>query len=402
MAKPITFKVTKRGKRWDVDIPPSCSPTGKRKRESYNTKVEAETRRQTLLTQLKTQGARTIKFTDTQAVDASTAIKLLEECKTSLNEQTEVSLQEAARYYSNYLTAKHASKPLNEVWEASLEDRDWYTFSPEHKRDISYLSKKFLTKFGERIILDINTEEIEEFLRKTYKSPTQFNKVHRILHPAFAYALTKGYISKDPFKAIRQRKVTRGSISVLSIDQAKRITELCKDEFNDCLPAFMIMMFAGVRPQEIQRLDWGAIKFDLNEPKIRITKEVAKGSLEKARPRTILIEQVLFEWLKLVPEEKRQGKIIPPNWRRKNMALRKKAGINGFKDILRHSFASYHLALYNDQNRTMAALGHDSNAMLFRHYDAAVERSEAIKYWTLSPSGSDAPMITEVKTELVS
>ena len=129
----------------------------------------------------------------------------------------------------------------------------------------------------------------------------------------------------------------------------------------------MIMMFAGVRPQqEIQRLDWGAIKFDLNEPKIRISKEVAKGSLEKARPRTILIEQVLFEWLKLVPEEQRQGKVIPPNWRRKNTALRKKAGIAGLKDILRHSFASFHLALYDDQNKPMAALGHDSNAMLFR------------------------------------
>ena len=103
MAKPITFKVTKRGNRWDVDIPPSCSPTGKRKRESYATKIEAETRRQTLLTQLKKQGARTIKFTDTQAVDASKAFKLLEKCKSSLREKTDISLQDAVKHYSNYL-----------------------------------------------------------------------------------------------------------------------------------------------------------------------------------------------------------------------------------------------------------------------------------------------------------
>ena len=84
------------------------------------------------------------------------------------------------------------------------------------------------------------------------------------------------------------------------------------------------------------------------------------------------------------------------------MALRKKVGIAGKKDILRHSFASYHLALYNDQNKTMAALGHGSNTMVFKHYDAAVERSDAIKFWTLSPSGSNAPMIEEISTEAVS
>ena len=90
-------------------------------------------------------------------------------------------------------------------------------FSPDHRRDIRYLSKKFLSEFGDRIILEITADEIEKFLRKTYDSPTQFNKVHRIIHPAFSYALTKGYISADPFKSIRQRTVSSGNISVVTL-----------------------------------------------------------------------------------------------------------------------------------------------------------------------------------------
>jgi integrase/recombinase XerD len=399
MARPATFKPVKNGSKWDVSVPPSFSSTGKRKRLTFATRLEAEKYSQQQRTQLLTEGPRTLKFTDKQAVDANKAFSLLKEGRETLREAGGLSLVSAVRHYLSYLQANEASKPFKEVWEASLESRDAHTFSPEHLRDIKTLSRKFLVKFGDTIVVDITADQIEAFLRENFSSPTQFNKAHRIIHPAFSFAVTKGYISRDPFKAIRQRKVQKGDISVVSIEQAQKIAELCKGEFADCMPAVMIMMFAGVRPQEIQRLEWEAIKFDLDDPRIRISKEVAKGSLERARPRTIHIEPVLQEWLRLVPEKQHQGSIVPRNWRRKNMAWRAKAGIAGRKDILRHSFASYHLAYYNDENRTTASLGHGSSKMLFKHYDAAVERKPALKFWGLFPDGERNPAIVGVKGE---
>ena len=399
MPRPISFPISKSGGKWIVSVPASCSPTGKRTRPHFATKLEAKKYSQERITQWRVEGPRALRFTDKQAVDASGAFNLLDEARDALKVTDGLSLTAAVRHYIDYLQANEVSKPFREVWEASLASRDSHTFSPEHLRDIKRLSRKFLVKFGDTIVVDISADQIEAFLRKNFSSPTQFNKAHRIIHPAFSFAVTKGYITIDPFKAIRQRKVQKGDISVVTIEQAQKIAELCKGEFADCMPAVMIMMFAGVRPQEIQRLEWEAIKFDLDDPRIRISKEVAKGSLERARPRTIHIEPVLQEWLRLVPEKQHQGSIVPRNWRRKNMAWRAKAGIAGRKDILRHSFASYHLAYYNDENRTTASLGHGSSKMLFKHYDAAVERKPALKFWGLFPDGERNPAIVGVKGE---
>ena len=401
MPRTISFPVSKSGRKWIVNVPASFSPTGKRTRPTFATKLEAEKYSQQQMTQWRKEGPRALTFTDKQAVDASEAFKLLEKGREDLRDVDGLSLTAAVRHYIDCLRTREASKPFREVWEASLASRDAHTFSPDHLRDIKNLSRKFLEKFGDKIVADITADDIENFLRKNFRSPTQFNKAHRVIHPAFSYALTKGYVSRDPFKAIPKKKVQKGDISVVTIDQAEKIAELCKGEFADCMPAVMIMMFAGVRPQEIQRLEWGAVKFDLDDPRIRLTKDVAKGSLETARPRTIHIEPVLLEWLRLVPENQRQGKIIPTNWKRKNTAFRAALGLSGARDqdILRHSYASFHLAYYNDENRTTASLGHGSSKMLFKHYDAAVERKPALRFWGLYPDGAKPPAIVEVKSE---
>ena len=396
MARPINLKPVKRGSSWDVSLPPSLSPTGRRKRKTFHTKVEADRYSQQQLQQFKNEGPHTIRFTSKEAVDAREALRILNQATDELMEPDGLSLANAAMHLVNFLKERQSAKAFVEVWEASLESRGFDTFSIRHRRDVRALSKKFLEVFGSTLISDISPEQIESFLNRTFTHKTQFNKAHRVIHPAFAYAVRRGYLSADPFVGISQKKVIRGSISLVRIEQVEKIADLCKGDFADCMPAIMIMMFAGVRPLECERLEWSAVKFDLDEPCIRITKAVAKGSLESARPRTIPMKDNLISWLKLIPKENRKRKIVAPNWTKKNTAFRSAAGFSGTQDqdILRHSFASYHLAYYNDENRTTASLGHGSSKMLFKHYDAAVERKPAIKFWNLYPDGFREPKPT--------
>jgi hypothetical protein len=55
------------------------------------------------------------------------------------------------------------------------------------------------------------------------------------------------------------------------------------------------------------------------------------------------------------------------------------------KNAMRHSFVSYHLALFEDVAKTELQAGHD-RAVLFGHYRELVTQEEAEEYFTLVPS----------------
>jgi hypothetical protein len=68
-------------------------------------------------------------------------------------------------------------------------------------------------------------------------------------------------------------------------------------------------------------------------------------------------------------------------------ALRKAAGIFVWpRNALRHSFASYHLAAYQDPVRTAYLMGHRSGTdLLDSCYKGLVSGVEARRFWALRP-----------------
>jgi integrase len=61
-------------------------------------------------------------------------------------------------------------------------------------------------------------------------------------------------------------------------------------------------------------------------------------------------------------------------------------------NALRHSFASYHLAHFQDAAKLALELGHTNQHLLFRHYRELVKPASAAKYWSIVP---------EIQTKLV-
>jgi integrase len=59
------------------------------------------------------------------------------------------------------------------------------------------------------------------------------------------------------------------------------------------------------------------------------------------------------------------------------------------QDCLRHSFASYHLAMFESAEKTALQMGHNSTDMLFRHYRELVTKEQAEKFWALMPRTVD-------------
>jgi integrase len=71
----------------------------------------------------------------------------------------------------------------------------------------------------------------------------------------------------------------------------------------------------------------------------------------------------------------------------KREAAREIAGIQEWpSNALRHSYASYHLAKFQDSAALALQMGHSTTAMLFAHYREVVTPADAEEYWAILPN----------------
>ena len=144
------------------------------------------------------------------------------------------------------------------------------------------------------------------------------------------------------------------------------------------LPYFAVGLFAGLRPaNELARLDWTNI--DFRQKQIRVDPATAK----RRRTRFVRISDNLAAWL----AEYRQpsGSIFYS--RRLFRKIVTAAGLADWPpDVMRHTFATYHLAAHGDANRTALELGHaGAPGILFDHYRSLAQPKDARAFWRLKP-----------------
>ena len=137
------------------------------------------------------------------------------------------------------------------------------------------------------------------------------------------------------------------------------------------IPYLAIGHFAGVRPLEIQRRQ----QQDFTDQYIEIT--AAKAKTRKRR--LVSLSSNLKGWLRL-------GSDLPPINKPKRLSrILQKAGLEWKPDIMRHSYASYHLAFHQSADKTALEMGHRDTQMLFKHYRELVTKEEAQAYWKIEP-----------------
>jgi integrase len=65
--------------------------------------------------------------------------------------------------------------------------------------------------------------------------------------------------------------------------------------------------------------------------------------------------------------------------------IREKGGANWKPNCMRHSFGSYHLAMFDNAGKTALQMGHREIGTLFEYYRRAVRKEDAEKYWGIIP-----------------
>lgn len=204
---------------------------------------------------------------------------------------------------------------------------------------------------------------------------------------AWGREAAQGCVALDPSVGIVIKAEAGEEIGTLTVEQCERMLRAALLEPR-MMPVVVLGMFGGLRRAEMERLTWDAV--DLEERTV-----VVGARISKTRQRRVVdLTENAVAWLRAAEEAeetRRGGRVVPSNLKERWPVFWPKAGLlvwpnNG----LRHTFASMHYAMFQDEAKLQAQMGHESATMLHRHYRALKTRREAERFWALTPGRGDA------------
>ena len=346
-----------------------------RNRQFFQDKAEAQTVLQQKLIEQQNYGAAGTSFSERQRAEYL-------ECMEQLH-PFGVTIRDAVNFYVPHLRALKRTCTAAELVDELLKVKEADGASDRYLSDLRSRLSRFSDAFDGKPIAGITAPIVDEWLRslsdlETGKrlSPVTRNNFRRVLITTFSFAKARGYCMDNPAEQSAKAKEIESLVGILTVEQTAHLLENAAPEL---VPYIAIGAFAGLRRAELERLDWK--EDDLQSMLIEITARKAKS----ARRRFVKIQPNLFKWLQ--PYAQLSGNLTPQGYGELLVSARGKAGISQWpQNALRHSFASYHLARFNDAALLAMELGHTNSNMVFQHYRQLVKPKLAERYWKIVPA----------------
>ena len=234
--------------------------------------------------------------------------------------------------------------------------------------DFRYITKRFMKRckgLAKRRMRSITSQECAEYLQEAFNTPTQRNKARLILSGVFSTAVKRGWCAENPVLKVEPERIVEKRIEPLNREEIERLMKTAEGYHDgSCLAATAIMLYAGVRPSETERLRWEDVRLD--DGVICISPQHSKTG----GARCVTIHPPLAKILSRVQRADHE-RICPPNWRKRWTELHKAAGFTTWQpDVLRHTFATQHLATFRSYTELQLEMGHRSAELLRTRYVA--------------------------------
>ncbi len=230
---------------------------------------------------------------------------------------------------------------------------------------------------SERSVRGITSAEWSRILQNAYgHSLSRFVKARANLSGVYTVAFKQGWCAENPVKRIDVPELEERVIEPLPLDAVETLMRTAQHpEHRDCLPSVALMLYAGVRPDELRRLSWHDIDWDEGELHLAARHSKTGGGRHIPLCRPLLA---------LLKRERKSGGICPKRWKERWQYLRQVAGFTHWvPDVLRHSYASYHAKMYRDLSLLQLAMGHrDCRLLLTRYVNLrGITKRTAQKFW---------------------
>lgn len=263
-----------------------------------------------------------------------------------------------------------------EEYTVSLKTAAWASVEarrdrvrPVTLRDLRHYMRRILKVEGVAglQLRNITTGMCRHILREAFgASRHSYVKGRAILHSIFAYGIRREWCDSNPVARIEVPRVDEKQIVPLSPDEVERLLDCARG--SDMQLSLNLLLFSGVRPEEVARLK--PADFYWEEQQVIIRPRASKTGGGRVVPLRLNED---------LPEELR---IIPCNWKRRWRRLRLAAGFDHWaSDACRHTFASYHAAYFRNLPALQLEMGHHNLDLLRSRYMAPALAGDARRFW---------------------
>lgn len=281
-----------------------------------------------------------------------------------------------------------------------------------HQREKTIDRYKYITRrisilrpdFCEKYLCDITVQDCINMLL-AFNTGTQQEFNRRPISCVFKHGLKFGWCQHNPITQIYRVKPQEKIIRTLTPGQIRDLFRACRPatvcetrnlagrrmgilgaamDLTSGIAPLALMIFGGIRPFEVRRLNWKDVSFEDNIVSVR--QNVSKIG----RTRHVTMLPAMRAWLETC--ESRTGPLCPKGWIYRWAGIRHRAGWDSYanpwpEDSLRHTYASYHAKTYKNFPLLQIEMGHSSSRLLWARYlnMAGVTSQMAEEFWTITP-----------------
>jgi integrase len=288
-----------------------------------------------------------------------------------------VPLVDAARFYARHHGRDVKRKAVADAVQGMLEAKKIGGVSDVYLNDLRYRLGIFADSF-QCDLVSLTPDDVQSFFDGIKLSARSFNNFLAALKTFCRFAQDRGWLSKevDLLGNVKRRKEKSTPVEILTPQEMAALLEHATPEIAPC---FALGAFAGLRSEEILRLEWADVT---RRPGFI---EVAAHKAKTATRRLVPITDNLARWLG--PLRSDDG----PLWQdtkamffKIRLRVAAQAEITWKQNVLRHSFISYRLAEIQDVNRVALEAG-NSPQMIFRHYRELATPQQARTWFAIAP-----------------
>ena len=296
--------------RWCV----SATVEGKRTQRFFRTKVDARTWMSGLNHDPTDQFWKQLSFQERQLI--------------MLTHQTGI------RFPASDFTPRQ----VDDAVHAFLEIKQHQQLRPKSLKQIRSVLLLFAGAFGQLQCHQLEPGMIEEWFRSRQWNRNTIDGVIAKVGPFFSWCIRESFCSKNPLKSIILPKREDTPVCIFTVPEVERLMHTALEQDSGLIPYLALGIFAGIRPDEIMRLEW---------KDIRPEGIVIEGHKAKTRQRRIVkVSDNLQQWA--IPS----GELPIKNKRKRLEAIRERGTVicNEVNQINEHVVVEHSHELGNSKH----------------------------------------------------
>jgi integrase len=256
--------------------------------------------------------------------------------------------------------------------------------SPVYAKNVASWLREFAATFPATTVCDLTKDHINLYFKPLTEIAAKSRNDRRAVVKMFlAWATRQDYLNAS-HRLCEANSMTRETVESGDTDffRPNELQKFLDNASKDLLPVLAIGGLAGLRGEEIMRLDWADVW------RVEGHIEVSAQQAKTRQRRLVQICPALAH--RLEDYRNSTGKVFSAGvyiFQSKFAELRNTLKIPSRRNGLRHAFCTYHFALNANENLTAQQAG-NSPTMIHAHYKGLATKVEAEKWFGLQQTKS--------------